>query len=81
MRLVDDQLTPHEEFLGLYDVPCIEAAMLVRHLLRIIISIAKFHSQCYDEASNMKGSRNGVVKQIEVAEPRALYSFVEFGSK
>ena len=42
----------------------IEAAMLVSiirgTLLGMNLSIAKVRGQCYDGASNMKGSRNGV---------------------
>ena len=30
--------------------------------------------QCYDGASNMAGSRNGVATQILTREPRALYT-------
>ena len=36
-------------------------------------SLTKLRGQCYDGASNMRGARNGVAKQLQDVEPRAIY--------
>lgn len=57
LRWVDDELNVHEEFIGLYEVPSIEASSLVfvikDTLLRVNLTLAKAHGQCYDGASNV----------------------------
>ena len=77
LRWVDDQLTPHEEFIGLYAVPSIDSSMLVSiikdTLVRMNLSLSKLRGQCYDGASNMRGVRNGVAKQLQDVESRAIY--------
>ena len=77
-RWVDDQLEVHEEFVGLYAVPSIAAATIVSTihdaLARLNLSLTKLRGQCYDGASTMRGLRNGVAKQIQDAEPRAIYT-------
>lgn len=58
-------------------LPCIEQQCCICYediLVHMNVSIAKVPGQCFDGASNMKGSKNGVAKQIEDAEPRALYT-------
>ena len=66
LRWIDDQLTPHEEFLGLYVVPSIGSSVLVSiikdTLVRMNLSLTKLRGQCYDGASNMRGAINGVAK-------------------
>ena len=42
-------------------------------LLRLNVSISHCRGQCYDGASNMRGSRNGVATQILSLERRAVY--------
>ncbi len=78
LRWVDNQLEVHEEFLGLYEVENIESKSLVRVvkdcLLRHNISITKMRGQCYDGASNMTGSRNGVSTVILEQQPTAFYT-------
>ena len=76
MRWVDEELLVHEEFIGLYEVPSIEASTLVGvvkdSLLRLNLSLAKARGQCYDGASNMTGVGNGVAKQIQDEQPNAF---------
>ena len=66
LRWVDGDLSVHEEFIGLYVVPSIEASSLVfvikDSLLRMNLTLAKARGQCYDGTSNMSGHRNGVAK-------------------
>lgn len=78
LRWVDDDLCAHEEFIGLYEVPTIEASSLVfvikDTLLRMNLALAKARGQCYDGASNMAGIRNGVATQIQKEESRAIFT-------
>ncbi len=66
VRWVTDDLQVHEDFLGLYSVPSIDAAMLVSVIkdvfLRLNLSFDRVRGQCYDGASAMSGSRTGVAK-------------------
>ena len=75
---VDDNLSVHKEFIGLYEVENIEVNTLVAviedTLLCPSLSVHKIRGQCYDGSSNMSGLRNGVVKQIMDKEARALYT-------
>ncbi len=77
-RWVDSSLEAHEEFMGLYQVGSTKASALVHvikdFLLRSNLSISKLRGQCYDGASSMCGSKNGVATQIAKEEPRALYT-------
>lgn len=67
----------NEEFLGLYNVPTIDAATLTRAakdtLCRMNLPLSKLRGQCYDGASTMSGAKNGVAKKIREEEPRAVY--------
>ena len=78
LRWVDEDLIAHEEFIGLYEVPTIEAAQLVfvikDTLLRLNLSIGKTRGQCYDGSSNMAGIRKGVARQIQNEEPKAIFT-------
>lgn len=73
---VDDEPSVHEEFIGLYEVPSIEASSLIFVIkdtrLRLNLTLARARGQCYDGASNMCVIRSGVAKQIQDEEPRAL---------
>ena len=77
-RRVDDQLEAHEDFVGLYMVESIQSDNIVHVLTdtmtRMNLSINNCRGQCYDGASNMAGSRKGVVTQIRALEPRAMYT-------
>ena len=78
IRWVDDQLEPHEEFIGLYKVDDICSSTLVSvikdTLLRLNLSLTRCRGQCYDGASNMQGARNGVAKRLADEESRAVYT-------
>ena len=68
----------HEEFIGLYSVPAIDADTLTSvikdSLLRLNLSLNKIHGQCYNRASSMSGAKKGVAKQILDVEKRALFT-------
>ena len=76
LRCVDDDLNPHEEFIGLQSVLNIAADTLVAVirdvLIRMNLSITNCRGQCYDGASNMVGAKSGVATQIKNYEPRAF---------
>ena len=78
LRWVDQDLIVHEKFVGLYVVPSISADTLVSvikdSLSRLNLSLSKVRGQCYDGASNMRGAKKGVAKQIYDEESRAVYT-------
>ena len=65
-RKVNDALTAHEEFVGLYLTDSIASKALVALikdvLLRMNLKIEHFHGQYYDGASSMTGAKSGVAK-------------------
>ena len=77
-RWVDDDLTAHEEFIGLYLTDSITAAALVAiiedTLLRLNIKLENCRGQCYDGASTMSGAKKGVAKVIAIKESRAIFT-------
>ena len=77
IRSVGEDMSCCEFFIGLYQIAKIDSNSLVHAikdtLLRMNIEISKCRGQCYDGASNMGGSRNGVAVQIAKEEKRALY--------
>ena len=76
LRWVDSDLVTHEEFIGLKDMPCTNAHIIVAELknvlLRVNLKLNKCNRQCYDGCSTMTGHRSGVVVQIKEEEKRAL---------
>jgi len=78
IRWVDDELNPHEEFIGLHSVLIANADSIVKVikdiLLRMNMSLSKCRSQCYDGCSTMKGKKSGVAKQIKNIEEKALFT-------
>ena len=78
MRWVDENLEPHEDFIGLYKVDSTAADVTVKvlkdTLLRFNLSIYQCRGQCYDGASSMSGRRSGMAVQIMSEEPCALYT-------
>jgi hypothetical protein len=78
LRWVDDELNIHENFIGLYILPDITASTIVSAiqdtLVRLNLTINKVRGQCYDGASTMRGLKNGVAKQIQDLESRAIYT-------
>ena len=74
LHWVNGNLDAHEEFIGLYEVPCTEASMVVRDVLARLNIFSHLRGQCYNRASSMSGSRSGVVKLVQEKEPRAVYT-------
>jgi hypothetical protein len=58
--------------MAIIDSPSLLAA-IKDMLLRMNLQLCHCRGQCYDGASNMSGSRNGVAAQITREENRALY--------
>ena len=78
IRNVDDDLSVCEEFIGLYQTHSIQAnslaAIIKDTFSRLNLSIEFCRGQCYDGASVMTGSKNGVAKIISNDEPRAVFT-------
>ena len=78
LRQVTKELEVHEEFLGLYHVASIDAAMLTTAikdvLIRMNLPLEKLCGQCFDWASTMSSSKRDVAKRISDLEPRAVYT-------
>ena len=78
IRWVDDELYPHEQFIGLHSLEITNADTIVKVikdiLLRMNVSLSKCRSQCYDGCSTMKGKKSGVAKQIKEIEEKALFT-------
>ena len=76
IRWVDETLTDHEDVIGVYNVDTIDARTLTSAihdvLLRMSLKMLQCRGQCYDGASNMTGSKNGVATRLLADEPRAL---------
>ena len=77
-RRVTQELEVHEEFVGLYHVASIDAAMLTTAikdvLVRMNLPFKKLRGQSYDRASAMSSSKRGVAKRISDFEPQAVYT-------
>jgi len=77
-RWVDDALSVHEEFIGLYQTDSIAAASLLKiiedTLLRLNLKFEMCCGQCYDGAGVMSGIKNGVTKCISDKEPCAVFT-------
>ena len=76
-RWVDENLEDYEDFLGLYQIASLSSDTIVAAikdtLLRLNLSLSRCRGQCYDGASNMTGRKNGVAKQIQDEEKRAVF--------
>ena len=77
VRWIDENLTPYEDFLGLYEMEKTDADSIVRiirdSLLRFEFDKEKLRGQCYDGCSTMMGKKTGVSKQIkDDVQPFAL---------
>lgn len=76
LRWVSEDFEVNEEFLGVYNVPTIDAATLTGAtkdaLCRMNLPLSKLKGQCYD--GTMSGAKNGVAKKIQEEEPRAVYT-------
>lgn len=75
---MNSELSVYEEFIGLYQTESLQASSLVQIIrdvmLRLNLKIELCRGQCYDGASIMSGTKNGVAKLICDDEPRAVYT-------
>ena len=67
-------LEVHEEFVGLYQVPSIDADTLTTVHIWMNLSFDELRGHCYDGASAMSSPKCGVAKQIHDLEPWAVYT-------
>ena len=76
-RSVDENLEPHQNFVGIHNVQSIRADVLVATLkdtmLHLNLPISNCRGQCYDGAANMCGARRGVASQISSDEPHSIF--------
>lgn len=76
-RYVDEDLVPHEVFVGLYQVSRTTGVEIARAavdvLLRLNIPLAYLRGQAYDGAANMSGSYSGAQAEMKKQQPLALY--------
>ena len=77
VRWIDENLTPYEDFLGLYEMEKTDADSIVHiikdSLLHFGFDKEKLRGQCYDGCSTMMGKKTGVSKQIkDDIQPLAL---------
>jgi hypothetical protein len=77
LRWVDEDLEPHEDFIGLHIIASTDADSIVAIirdvLFRMNLNLTNCRGQCYDGAAVMKGCRSGVASQLNQDEPRALF--------
>jgi hypothetical protein len=77
VRYVDDDFCPHEEFLGLYELPETTGKVLAKCiddvLLRLQLPLSALRGQIYDGASNMSGQYKGCQAVRREKQPLALY--------
>ena len=78
LRWVDDDLVPHEDFIGMQKVERIDAetikSVILDVLVRMNLAMQKCRGQCYDGCSTMAGRKGGVAAMIKEIEPRALFT-------
>lgn len=76
-RSVDDNLIPHENFIGIHSVDSIKSVTLVAVLrdamLRMNLPIQYCRSQCYHGAANMAEAKSGVTAQISKEESCSIF--------
>ena len=65
---VDGQLEAHEEFVALENINSTEATSILAAIKKVLettnISISRLRGQCYDGASSMSGTKQGVAAMI-----------------
>jgi len=71
-RWVDDELVTHKEFVGLWDLRKADAQSIFQKGLHL--DVHRMRGQCYDGASTMSGTKNGVAKLITDIQPNAIYA-------
>ena len=77
LRYVDNDLKPHEEFIGMYSVTETSgkslAGVVQDVLLRLNLPMHGLRGQTYDGAANMAGKHAGAQALIKQEQPVALY--------
>lgn len=77
LRYVDEDLVPHEVFIGLYEVSGTAgveiAKMAMDVLLRLNILMTCLRGQTYDGAAKMSGAYSGAQAVLKKYQPLALY--------
>ena len=78
IRWVSDDLSVHEDFIGLYKTDSIQAKSLVAiikdTLLQLNLKMELCRGQCYDGANVMRGAKCGVATMVSSEEPRAVFT-------
>ncbi|XP_062523064.1 zinc finger MYM-type protein 1-like [Corticium candelabrum] len=78
IRRVTGCFEVHEEFVGMYQVPCTDAETLTAIIsdvfTRMNLTFKKLRGQCYDGARAMSGIKSGVAERIRKIEPRAIFT-------
>ena len=73
---VREDLNPHEDFLGFYEVPNIKSDTVVSAIknafVRFNLPLSDLRGQTYDGASNMLRKKSGVSAQIKLIQPKAV---------
>nr|XP_005755119.1 PREDICTED: zinc finger MYM-type protein 1-like [Pundamilia nyererei] len=76
-RYVDEDLVPHEVFVGLYEVSGTTGVEIARTavdvLLRLNLPMSCLRGQTYDGAVNMSGAYSGAQAEVKKQQPLALY--------
>lgn len=77
LRHVGDDLVPIEDFIGFFAMNSLTSNSIVNMILDVLtrsdLKVENARGQCYDGAASMKGSLNGVAKQILDKNDKALY--------
>lgn len=77
LRVVSENLTAKEYFIGFFSVQNVKAKTLFDLVKDILIlhslSLSKLRGQCYDGASNVSGNISGLQTRIREEESRALF--------
>ena len=72
VRWVDENLNPHEDFLGFYEVPNIKSETVVSAIkdafVRFNLPLSDLRGKTYDGASNMLGKKKGAAAQIKLTQ-------------
>lgn len=78
LRWIDKALEPHEDFVGFYHIPNINADTIVGAikdtLTRLDLSLNNCRGQCYDAGGPMAGWKNGVAAQIKAQSVNAHFT-------
>ena len=77
LRYVDNDLQPHEEFIGFYEAPDSTGTTIANCifdvLIRLQLPLEQLRGQTYDGASNMAGVYRGCQALVKFRQPLALY--------